>query len=510
MLLARTPDASPPKRPSSSSPVACAMPTARSSRASGSSLVGLENAGWPRLGQSSSASSWAASESSVASSFSRPSSWTASGTPAESSPAGTAAAGQPVTFHAGVIGVSLGSRISMLSVPRPWCSPIGSGDRASAGVRTTSKSSKIAPSRRLLSASARSMRSKSGPETRRPRRARLRVRRSARSRWGRAATSSAIRAEVADGPLVRDVPVVELALLDVVPEVPQHVRDALGCDALLVTDAHVPEVRQHVRGVGDAQGRLRRGRGGLGERALGRRRAVAIPGPGPASTSRKRRGVGDRARQAAGHGEPVPVFGLGCERNAAALWLEPDEPAGGGRDPDRAQSVGGDGGPDQAGGHRGGRATARATGTVLAVPRIAGGPVGDGLDKGQDAQLGHARLADHHGARCPQPARQLGILVGGLVARPVGAIGRGLPGDVEAVLDRDRHPQQRTVVALDPAGVGLVGLGQGALGHDDPERVEIRVVLLDAPEVELGQLARGDLARPEHLGLVRDTREREL
>ena len=48
------------------------------------------------------ASSWAESDSSVASSCRRPTSCTASGTPSGVKPAGTDAAGWPVTFHAGV------------------------------------------------------------------------------------------------------------------------------------------------------------------------------------------------------------------------------------------------------------------------------------------------------------------------------------------------------------------------------------------------------------------------
>ena len=60
------------------------------------------------------------------------------------------------------------------------------------------------------------------------------------------------------------------------------------------------------------------------------------------------------------------------------------------------------------------------------------------------------------------------------------------------------------------AGVGRVGRGERLVGEHDPERAQLRVEPLDPLEVELGQLARGDLARPDQLGLAREAGEGEV
>ena len=84
---------------------------------------------------------------------------------------------------------------------------------------------------------------------------------------------------------------------------------------------------------------------------------------------------------------------------------------------------------------------------------------------------------------------------------------RHLAGHVELVLDRDRHAQQRALggrryqLAL---GVGLIGLQPRALLEHDPERVQLWVEALDPLQVEVDQLARGDLARGDQLGLPGD------
>ncbi len=116
-------------------------------------------------------------------------------------------------------------------------------------------------------------------------------------------------------------------------------------------------------------------------------------------------------------------------------------------------------------------------------------------------------LADDHRAGRAQPPHDLGVLARG-VAECVGAARGDLARDVRVVLDRDRHAEQRARVAAAAAPVGLVGLGQRALGEDDAEGVERRVEAGDPLEVGLGQLARGDVARGDHLGLAREAGER--
>ena len=54
----------------------------------------------------------------------------------------------------------------------------------------------------------------------------------------------------------------------------------------------------------------------------------------------------------------------------------------------------------------------------------------------------------------------------------VGALGRHLAGDVDVVLDGDRHAQQRAPARRRGGGVGLVGLEQRPLGEHDAEGVQ--------------------------------------
>ena len=125
---------------------------------------------------------------------------------------------------------------------------------------------------------------------------------------------------------------------------------------------------------------------------------------------------------------------------------------------------------------------------------------------GDDLQLGDVRLADDHRAGGAQAAHDLGVLARGL-AVGVGAVGGDLAGDVGVVLDRDRDAEQRARVAAAAAAVGLVGLDQRALGEHDAEGVERRVEPRDALEAGLGQLARGELAGGDQLGLAREPGE---
>ncbi len=82
------------------------------------------------------------------------------------------------------------------------------------------------------------------------------------------------------------------------------------------------------------------------------------------------------------------------------------------------------------------------------------------------------------------------------------------PGDVDVVLDRNRDALKRTLPAGATACVGLVGFQQSTLGEHDPKCVQLTVEALDPAQVELDQLARGDLPGGDQLSLVGDPRER--
>ncbi len=72
---------------------------------------------------------------------------------------------------------------------------------------------------------------------------------------------------------------------------------------------------------------------------------------------------------------------------------------------------------------------------------------------------------------------------GGL-AVGVGAVSGDLAGDVDVVLDRDRHAQQRALAAGAAARVGLVGFQPRALGEHDAEGVQPRIQARDPLEVQ--------------------------
>ena len=198
----------------------------------------------------------------------------------------------------------------------------------------------------------------------------------------------------------------------------------------------------------------------------------------------------------------------GAVGHAPVLRLQPEQPAAGRGNADRARAVRADRRSRQARGHRHTRASGGAAGRAVDVPGIAGGAVGRRLGPRRDRQLGHVRLAEDHRARRPQAADDLGVGRCGAVREQPKAVAS--PATSTVVLDRDRHAQQRPRVACAGAAVGLPRLGPRALGEHHPVGVEQRVQALDPLEVELDQLARGDLAAADELGLARGAGKGEV
>src|SRR5205823_13865814 len=130
----------------------------------------------------------------------------------------------------------------------------------------------------------------------------------------------------------------------------------------------------------DAQAARRRGRGLAEAAGVGHRVEVE-------------RGVADRAGEDAAGAQPVPVVRVRGERHTVALGLEAEQPAGRGRDPDRATAVRPRRRPDQPGRDRSRRAAGRPARGAGAVPRVAGVAEGDRLRPREDRELGHVRLA---------------------------------------------------------------------------------------------------------------------
>ncbi len=64
-----------------------------------------------------------------------------------------------------------------------------------------------------------------------------------------------------------------------------------------------------------------------------------------------------------------------------------------------------------------------------------------------------------------------------------------LTGNVDLVLERDRNPQQRRLLARRDPAIGLGGGGSRLIGVDRDEGVDLWVDLLDSLQVEIDQLA---------------------
>ena len=128
---------------------------------------------------------------------------------------------------------------------------------------------------------------------------------------------------------------------------------------------------------------------------------------------------------------------------------------------------------------------------------------------GHSPQLRHLGLADHDRSRRAQPLHHLGVGRGGRDER-AGASTRDLAADVDLVLDRDRHPEQRPVVSRAHARIRLRRLQQRALLVDRGEGVQLGIEPRDPGERELDELLSRRVAAPDELGLPGHAHERDV
>ena len=145
---------------------------------------------------------------------------------------------------------------------------------------------------------------------------------------------------------------------------------------------------------------------------------------------------------------------------------------------------------DQAGSHGRRAAARRAAGRVLTRPRVAGVPEARPAGERPLAELAGVGLADDHRPGRAQPTHHLGVL-GGWADVPLGAVRRGHTGDVDVVLHRDRHAQQRRAFPGGAAAVGVGGVGERLLGEHHPERVERRLAGVDGVQAAAHERLRG-------------------
>ena len=215
---------------------------------------------------------------------------------------------------------------------------------------------------------------------------------------------------------------------------------------------------------------------------------------------KKKRRVEDRPGQEPVYRHPLPGTDPRVDRHPASLWLEPEQRAVGGRIADRAGAVGCSRGGGEARGDGGAAAAGRSAGGPGGVPGVTSHAPGGRLGEHRERELWEIRLADHDGARGAQPPDQLGVVRGRPVHAP-GAVGGHLPLHVLVVLDRDRDPEQRRIVPGGTAPLCLLRLSARPLREHHPKGVEARVQALDSLQVQVDELARGDLPGVHELGL---------
>jgi hypothetical protein len=248
------------------------------------------------------------------------------------------------------------------------------------------------------------------------------------------------------------------------------------------------------------------GRVGLVEKAIrsrpGALRAACEYAVVPARTSSSSAPSATLRANGPKHVSPSQWSVSGSSGDAAALGLRAEHPARRGGDADRAAAVRAQRAGDEAGGDRRRAAAARSARAAVAIPRVARGAEGLRLGElGPQRELGHVRLADDDRAGGAQTAHGLAVR-GRRLGHEAGPVGRQLAGDVHVVLDRDRHAEQRRPVAGAQALLRHPRLLQRALGAHDPEGLQLAVQAIDAVEVQLGELGRGDLAWAQQLGLA--------
>ena len=137
-----------------------------------------------------------------------------------------------------------------------------------------------------------------------------------------------------------------------------------------------------------------------------------------------------------------------------------------------------------------------------------GVPHGPEVADGRRAAVGElvqVGLAHDHRARGQQPAGHFGVLVGHARVIDGARSGGAHARRVDVVFERNRNPMQRPAqLARADLRVGLPRHRQGLRLHHRDEGIQLGVINFDAPQAGLGELHRGDTARPQTRGRVGD------
>ncbi len=176
--------------------------------------------------------------------------------------------------------------------------------------------------------------------------------------------------------------------------------------------------------------------------------------------------------------------------------LEPENAAQRRRHPDRTVGVGAERQRHQAAADRGARAAGGTAGHAVEIVRIARGAVVDVLAGEIVGVFAHVERADEDGAGRLQPLDQRRIARGRRqIAVDLGAGERRQAGNVEQVLDRERHAgQRRKPLASRPCLIERLRAGERALLGDGGEGIEQRVALADTRQRRFDDMRRADAA----------------
>jgi len=186
--------------------------------------------------------------------------------------------------------------------------------------------------------------------------------------------------------------------------------------------------------------------------------------------------------------------------NHAVGGLQAGEVAQGGGLADGAAGVGAGGGGGQAGRHGGGGTAGGAAGNAALVPGVLHRAEEGGFVGGAHGELVHIGLAQVHGAGGVEFLDHRGVVGADEVGQHLGATGGEPALSAEDVLLGQGDAGQGAGVASGKAGVGRLGLGQGALRLGGDVGVDGRVEPVDAVQIQLGQLDAGDLLAGQGLG----------
>jgi hypothetical protein len=177
--------------------------------------------------------------------------------------------------------------------------------------------------------------------------------------------------------------------------------------------------------------------------------------------------------------------------------LEPEHAAEVGRHADGAAEVGADVERREAGGQRGGGASARSTRRARAVVRVerTAEQVAVRLDVHR-----HVGLAEQDAARAAQPFGDRTVAAGHVMSERLEAGGGAHAGRRMHVLERERHavqiPPRQAALERDIGGARPLQRALGVEGDDGVERLEP----VDASEVGLDDLARRGATLADHPG----------